>query len=93
MIMTKGNTTPAYVSRDEDSDIIWFWLKPKKGNWKPEKLKDCDVVNYQRPSSMDELTTYNYYTVKEFKARFGFIINKKTVKHVHLQTDKIKTIM
>lgn len=76
-----------YISRDEDSNEIWVWLKPKKGNWKPESITD-DYVNYQR-SAMDEVDTYCAYDVKDFKKKFGQTIRQKTVKCVHLPDDLV----
>ena len=71
-----------YISRDEDSDDIWLWLKPRKGNWKPESISP-DYVNYQR-QAMDEIDTYGCYDVKDFKKKFGMTIRQKTVRCVHL---------
>ena len=71
-----------YISRDEDSDVIWLWLKPRRGSWKPEKI-DSDIVNYQR-QAMDEINTYCAYHKTDFKKKFGTLINKKTCKCVHL---------
>ena len=71
-----------YISRDEDSNEIWLWLKPKKGNWKPESISD-DYVNYQR-QAMDEIDTYCCYDMKDFKKKFGQTIRQKTCKCVHL---------
>jgi len=73
-----------YISRDEDSDNIWIWLTPKKGNHKPEKLAGCEIVNFQRPDSMHEIDTYCCYEKKDFKKKFGITINKKTVRVSHL---------
>ena len=73
----------AYISRDEDSDDIWIWLKPKKGNWKPTNVTK-DFVNFQR-AAMDEIDKYCCYDKTDFKNKFGVgLINKKTCKHVHL---------
>ena len=82
-----GETTKVYISRDEDSEFIWIWLKPKKGNWKPEKI-DSDVVNYQR-QAMDEIDTYCSYHKNDFKKKFGTTIRMKTCKCVHLRKDLI----
>ena len=72
-----------YISRDEDSDDIWLWLKPKKGNWKPENVCGKEFVNYQR-EAMNEIATYCCYDKTDFKKKFGQLINKKTCKCVHL---------
>ncbi len=76
-----------YISRDEDSDEIWLWLKPKKGSWKPESIYP-DFVNYQR-QAMDEIETYCAYYKKDFKKKFGTLINKKTCKCIHLPDDLV----
>jgi hypothetical protein len=74
----------AYISRDEDSNDIWIWLKPKKGNWKPKNVCGKEFVNYQR-EAMNEINTYCCYDKTVFKNKFGVgLINKKTCKHVHL---------
>jgi len=74
-----------YITRDEDSDRIWIWLKPKKGNHKPEQLPDCEVVNFQRPASMDEIDKYCCYDKLDFKNKFGVAIpKKKTMQSIHL---------
>lgn len=78
----------AYISRDEDSDDIWVWLQPRKGNWKPESIFP-DFVNFQR-QAMNEIDRYGCYTVSDFKKKFGMSIHQKTVKHVHLP-DKLLT--
>ena len=71
-----------YITRDEDSDNIFVWRKPTKGNWSPSPIKDCEMVSYTReevtPSSVD------YYLVKDFKKKFGMTIRAKTKKCVHL---------
>jgi len=73
-----------YISRDEDSDIIWLWLDPKKGNSKPEQLKGCEMVNFQRRDSMHEIDKYCCYDVEDFKKKFGMTIRQKVCKSVHL---------
>ena len=73
-----------YITRDEDSNDIWLWLKPRKGNWRPEQLEGCEMVNYQRRQSMDEIDRYCCYDKTDFKKKFGQLINKKTCKCVHL---------
>ena len=66
-----------YVTRDEGSDKIWVWRHCNKGKFIPEKLKDCEIVCWQRIGSMSEIDSYSCYTVKDFKKKFGFIIKKK----------------
>ncbi len=72
-----------YITRDEDDDLIWVWMKPKKGNWSPHKLKDCGMVVYHR----EDMDRCDHYLVADFKKKFSMIINKKTKKCVHL--DKV----
>ena len=72
----------AYISRDEDSDNIWIWLKPRKGNWKPKSISS-EYVNYQR-QAMNEIDKYCCYDAKDFRKKFGVNINKKTCRHIHL---------
>jgi hypothetical protein len=79
-----------YITRDEHDDFIWVWLKPKKGNWKPKKIND-EYVTYVRHESMDELETYSYYSVEDFKKKFGFMIRAKTIKSVHLDDKKVNS--
>ena len=69
-----------YLTRDEDSDKIFVWRKPGKGNWSPAKLADCDMVNFQR----EDINNVDYYLVKDFKKKFGITIREKTKKCVHL---------
>ena len=74
----------AYITRDEvvenSPDNIWVWLKPKKGNWSPNKMPDCGMVVFQR----EDVEQAHCYLVKDFKKKFGISINKKTKKCVHL---------
>lgn len=69
-----------YITRDEDDDIIWVWFKPSKGNWSPHKMKDCEIVVYQR----EGIDNADHYTAKDFKKKFGISIPKKTKRCVHL---------
>lgn len=79
-----------YITRDEDSDEIWLWLKPRKGAFKPVPLKDCDMVNFQRRESMNEIDRYCCYNKSDFKKKFGVpLINKKTCKSIHLPDDLV----
>lgn len=74
-----------YISRDEDSNRIWVWRKPKKGNWSPKKLKDCPVVSYTR----EDIESADVYMAKDFKKKFGTTIRAKTKKCVHLSSKLI----
>ena len=72
-----------YLTRDEGSNKIFVWKKPSKGNWSPVKLKECEIVNYQR----EDIENMDYYLVKEFKKKFGFIISPRIKKCCHLPYD------
>ena len=78
-----------YITRDEGSDKIWIWRSPikNKGNNIPEKLKDCEIICWQRIGSMSEINSYSAYTVKDFKKKFGFIIKKKQRKLVQIDKE------
>lgn len=69
-----------YISRDEDDDWVWVWMRPSKGNWSPQKMKDCDIVNYQR----EDMIHCTAYLAKEFKLKYGITIRRKTKKCVYL---------
>ena len=79
-----NKTEKVYITRDESSNEIWIWRKCKKGNFIPEKLKDCDIICWQRIGSMSEIDSYSAYIVKDFKKKFGFIIKKKQRKLVQI---------
>ena len=79
-----------YITRDEGDCKIWLWLKSKRGNWKPEKLKDCPMVVWQR-GDMDDLDSYQCYLATDFKKKFGTTINAKTRKLVDLEKQLIKS--
>jgi hypothetical protein len=69
-----------YISRDEGDDTIYVWRKPTKGSWSPQKMKDCELVNWQR----EDINNVDIYLVKDFKKKFGMTIRAKTRKCVHL---------
>jgi hypothetical protein len=71
-----------YISRDEDSDNVFLWLKPRKGNWKPETT-DKNFINFQR-QAMDEIDNYGCYDITDFKTKFGMSINQKKIRFVTL---------
>jgi hypothetical protein len=71
-----------YITRDEGDSWIWVWRKPVKGIWAPQKLKGCDIINWQRPDGSLECT--QAYIATDFKKKFGFMIRMKTKKYVHL---------
>ncbi len=75
-------TEKCYISRDEGSEIIWIWRKPDSGDWEPKKVKDCEIVMYQRKNR--SLSNASYYLADNFKKKFGIIISKKTKKCVKL---------
>lgn len=74
------NKEKVYITRDEADDKIYVWRKPTKGNWSPQKLPDCDMINYQR----EDINNVDYYLATEFKKKFGITIRQKTKKCVHL---------
>jgi hypothetical protein len=69
-----------YLTRDEGSDFIWVWMKPKKGPLSPNKIKDCNMVVYER----EDIDNADYYLITDFKKKFGMIINKKAKKSISL---------
>ena len=69
-----------YISRDEGNNKIWIWKKPKKGNWKPTKLKDCEIVVWQR----EDIDNVDCYLAKDFRKKFSMNINTKTCRCDHL---------
>ena len=79
-MMAKEDKIKCYVTRDEGDDFIWLWRKPTKGNFAPQKLKDCDIVCWMR----EDIDKANYYHIRDFKKKFGFIINKKVRKCSHI---------
>jgi len=81
----KIETEKVYITRDEDDDFIWVWRKPVKGNWNPEKMKDCEMINYQR----EDIDNADQYLASDFKKKFGITINKKTKKCCHIPVDKL----
>ena len=91
MYIFKDNIVKVYISRDEDSDFIWLWKKPHKGNWRPSQLKDCETVNYQRLDNMDEWDTNDCYHINDFKKKFGSSIRQKTLRCVHLPNNLVES--
>lgn len=71
-----------YITRDESplDNLICVWKKPIKGNWSPQKLPDCEIVNWQR----DDIENMDIYSAEDFKKKFGLTIHAKTKKCVHL---------
>jgi len=78
-------TEKVYLTRDEGSDRIWVWLKPKKGNWSPHKMKDCEMVVYQREDMNPDRSIE--YLATDFKKKFNMLINKKTKKCARLPSN------
>lgn len=78
-------TEKVYITRDEDDHCIWIWKKPTKGNWSPHKMKDCNMVVYQR----EDLENADYYLASDFKKKFGISIRSKTKKCCHLPYDLV----
>ena len=81
------NKEKVYISRDHGDDKIYVWRKPKKGNWSPTQLKDCDVVNWQR----EDMENVDIYLVSDFKKKFGFTIRQKTKNCVRLPSNLVHT--
>ena len=77
------NKEKVYISRDEDDDQIYVWRKPNKGNWSPQQLKGCDMVNWQR----EDIDNVDVYLASDFKKKFGISIRPKTKKCCHLPSD------
>lgn len=71
-----------YLTRDEDDNVIWVWRKPNSGLWSPKKLKNCEVVMYQREDR--SLSNATYYLVADFKNKFGITLSPKMKKCCHL---------
>jgi hypothetical protein len=71
-----------FITRDEIdvNDTVIVWRKPTKGNWSPNKMKDCDVVTFER----EDLDSADFYIYSEFKKKFGISISKKIKKCVHV---------
>ena len=71
-----------FISRDETDNMVWVWRRPSKNVWAPVRVKDCEVVNYQRENRSLENT--DYYTFKNFKKKFGISIRKNSKQCCHL---------
>ena len=71
-----------YISRDEKDNMIWVWRRLDGKIWEPTKLKDCDMIVYQRPNK--SLENADYYLATNFKKKFGIIIAPKIKKCVKL---------
>jgi len=80
-----------YITRDEGDDHVWLWKKPSKSNWKPERLKECETVMFVRHESMDELDSYDCYTVSDFETKFGIKVEVKTCESQELDDKLIKS--
>jgi len=78
-----------YITRDEGDDRIWIWRKPKKGNWSPKKVKDCEVVIYHREDRSLENT--DCYLATDFKKKFNITLKQKTKKCVHLPSNLLNS--
>ncbi len=76
-----------YISRDEGDNHIWVWRKPSKGNWSPHKMKDCEIVVYQR----EDIEHADFYTESDFKKKFKTTIRMKTKKCIHLPVDLLNS--
>jgi hypothetical protein len=74
------DTEKVYVTRDEDSDLVFVWKKPIKGNFEPTQIKNCDTVNFNR----EDINNVDYYVYDEFVSKFNITINHKSKKHISL---------
>lgn len=71
-----------FITRDECSDNIFVWRKPDKGVWKPDPLKGCEIVNFQRTDrSIDNVDAY---LESDFKKKFNITIKEKVIKNTKL---------
>ena len=75
-------TEKVYITRDERDNTIYVWRKPPSGVWSPQKMPNCDMVNWQRPDRNVEYM--DIYEVSNFKKKFGISIPQKVKKCVHL---------
>ena len=71
-----------YITRDEDSDIVWIWRKPLKGVWSPSNIGGKNFVNYQRTDR--SLEAADSYEISDFKKKFNLSINYKIKKFVNI---------
>ncbi len=77
----KEKTEKVFISRDEvDKRWVYVWRKPKKGNWSPTKMKDCESVIWERDGTED----MDIYHISDFKKKFGITIPPKIKKCVFL---------
>ena len=75
-----------YITRDELSDNVWIWQKADKNEVIPTKLKNCDVICWQRGGSTDSKYC-SCYAIKDFKKKFGITIKKKEKLCIHLDKE------
>ena len=71
-----------YITRDEGDSTIWVWRKPTRGIWAPQKVKDCEIVIWQREDR--SLENVDQYLAKDFKKKFNIAIRCKTKRCVKL---------
>jgi len=75
-----------YLTRDENDDFIYVWF----GSKKPVKMKGCDIVSFTRYDNMAN-NDCDVYTLEDFKKKFGFTINKKTIKRLDILDSALKS--
>ena len=80
IVFKEDKTEKVYITRDEDDNHIYVWRRPTKGNWSPQKLKNCDLVNWQR----EDISNMDIYLVSDFKKKFGMTIRARTKRCVRL---------
>ena len=72
-----------YITRDQlRSDKVWIWRMSKKG-FEPIKLKNCEVICWQRDNS--DLNNCSCFLFKDFKKKFGITIKKKEKLCIYIE--------
>ncbi len=71
-----------YITRDENDIFLYIWRKISNSKWEPVKIKNCDIVSFQRENKSVE--NVDCYLLKDFKKKFGFIISPKTKKGIKI---------
>ena len=79
----KDELEKVYITRDEFSDTVIIWRKPKKGIWKPESPKKSECINYQR--SDRNLDNVDFYTENDFINKFGTKIKQKKIININIK--------
>jgi hypothetical protein len=69
-----------FITHDMSDNLIWIWLKPRVGNWSPQKMPDCDIINWQR----EDIENTHAYTKEDFKKKFNISIRKNSKICTHI---------